>query len=219
MDSRPDIASAIARYEPHGGRGWYSACCALLRAGLLCKSDDHADDCRVGKVCGQGKLVCPGCEMDMVGDLLKLFAALDVDSKGSINMLEKAVVVEDVYQHDDRSALRPDLFRHIVQESCNEYLRKRGKKTDGSASIDVSEFLEYFRHLLFGEEFNGEHCVVVRRLRPWSTAATHNLVRLLGDPTARCECTVPPPPELVEMWRDREADNDEMWQALLDQPP
>lgn len=230
QQSQPDVAAAIARYEPHGGPGWRSACYALLRAGLLSKHESSAPDCL--RDCGndthngqmavvasnkQDGLICPGCGVDMVADLLKLFEVLDTESKGEINMLEKAEVVEDVYQHDDRSALRPDLFRQIVQESCSEYLKQRGKNIDGSARINVAELLEYFRNLLFGDGFKGEHIEVVRHLRPWSTAATHNLVRLLGDPMARCECTVPPPPALVEMWMNRDPDND-LSQPLLGQP-
>jgi len=218
----PAIAYAFTEqpsWAPRGARDWHWCSWNLWRARL------------------QTGIICPGCQQDLVPELLELFSYLSSDDdappdeceavsgeRAMIPMLAAAHRIQGFYRQDDRSALPGDLFQHIVEEACSEFVRLRGNsvprlggapKTAEAPSPEVAglhleDFLEYFRELLVGDAMQGESIGLVRSLRPWSTSATHNLIRLLIDPEDQCTCSVVEPPMVANMrfdlfqWRHME---------------
>mmetsp|Transcript_42479 Transcript_42479/g.98432 ORF Transcript_42479/g.98432 Transcript_42479/m.98432 type:complete len:266 (+) Transcript_42479:47-844(+) len=217
---RRDFSAVAAAFAAHphwapADSQWYDCYCRLLRARI------------------SNGIMCPGCGSDMVPDLLNLFKHLAASaceqsaaegafggSRASIPMKATAGKIEDIYREDARSALPGRVFGWIVAGTCTEYMSTRGRTDparDEAEDLDLwlEEFLEYFAELLAGEDFNGDAARLTRSLRPWSTAATHNLIRLLYDPRTTCTCVVEQPPDVAIMWSSEEQAGDQTRQREL----
>lgn len=208
----PHVAAAFEEnpsWAPEGGTGgsarkccaWYQCYRRLSRIPAALRTESLA-------------LVCPGCRQDMVPDLIKLFNQLllfggdrrecTMEVRAALPMFATAAGIAEVYSQDANSALPHNLFRQIVDETCQEYCERRSNDVqlhrihsdDQDVVLRCEDFLELFSELLLGEAFQNPGATLVRSLRPWSTALTHNLIRRLCDPGDPCDCAAGEPPDM-----------------------
>lgn len=166
-------------------------------------------------------LECPGCGRDMVPDLIKLFSQLllfgenradgEPEVRAALPMFATAAGIAEIYSQDAQSALPDTLFRSIVDNTCQEYVEARSTEEglhcqprdsamdcenalDYEVVLRCEDFIELFAELLLGDAFQNSGAALVRSLRPWSTALTHNLIRRLCDPGDPCTCMAGEPP-------------------------
>merc|ERR1712137_1421108 len=126
-------------------------------------------------------------------------------SRAAIPMLAMAKGIQVTYRQDPNSALPGDIFSLIVQDTCLEYLQKQSQGPAApfppvaphESVLFLEDFLEYFRELLVGERLVGRAGALLRSLRPWSTALTHNLIRGLCNCANPFVCNSPETPEVT----------------------
>lgn len=202
---------------------------ALLLSTRHIPADSEWYNCygRMAHACLSEGIHCPGCGVDIVEDLIPLFNVFvqaaaergdDIEvsstpsscSREAIPMMPTARLLIDMYQSSPYSALPGVVFEGIVQETCRDFIEMRRSAmskglhlTSRGRGIEpmlrLEDFLHYWRELLVGDKFVGSAANLTRTLRPWSTAATHNLIHLLCDPNGSPQCSIEEPPEVLAM--------------------
>merc|ERR1719384_1342821 len=113
-------------------------------------------------------------------------------------------IIEE-YRSSNLSLLAPDAFEQIVSNTCEEFLCLRKgqvpvEPVSNEALLCFEDFLDYWRQLLAGDDLCCPWANAMRSLRPWGTAATHNLARVLCGRMPTC-ILGDPPPEALQLLR------------------
>jgi hypothetical protein len=141
--------------------------------------------------------------MNLFAQMLQMSLAANADGRVALQMLPAVAWVTEVYQDEawdtrlERRLLPPEFCQKIAHSTCEDFLAFRGGQLllaaeTGGVILRFEEFLEYWLQLLAGSNFTSTWGNITRELRPWSSSATHNLVRNLCGLDGMCHAEEPP---------------------------